>query len=202
MREAASANPGKEETRVRKQAKSQQEKPRLAWAECVPRVVCVAGTCVTLLTGPGCATPSGPEVVTFPPSLQPQRVECTKEAVKSMYDLGIGVGLKTLGRFDVEKTPSRLLVREGPGNFLVLWLDYQVGNLPQKTPAYGQIIIGKKRVYVRIHTLRTAQGELRPVCMEVWDREGGVGLIREDDGTGDTAKVFSNFDVEAVERFH
>jgi serine/threonine-protein kinase len=72
--------------------------------------------------------------------------------------------------------------------------------LPGATALSGRLIFAD-RVYGRL-TEAEVNGRTVPVCFELEDRTERVrGLVREPNGSADTAKIFSSVTVKAVRKF-
>jgi hypothetical protein len=57
------------------------------------------------------------------------------------------------------------------------------------------------RVYGRCSSARTEDGATHPVCFELLDTSGNLGIPRRDESTGDTARVLSVMLVRPVSQF-
>jgi serine/threonine-protein kinase len=114
-----------------------------------------------------------------------------------MAQWGIKPGNTHIATFFAERENARVIsVSEGPTSV------YIRGGQFAKMPAVeltGRLIFGD-RVYGRI-TGAKVDGYTFPVCFELQDHiEHGRGLVREPNGSADTAKVWSSVTLETVTR--
>jgi len=94
--------------------------------------------------------------------------------------------------------PRYISVREGPASFR-LTVPYR--KLPAGTELSGQLYFSD-RIYGRITSARTPQGQRYPVCMELLDTDNPRGLLREGEAAEPgAARVFWLVLFEAVSRF-
>jgi serine/threonine-protein kinase len=153
----------------------------------IKKAVAMAGACTAL----GCP---GTQVRPPPPEPKP----CPPGAVKAMAERGIGRSNRSIGSLFMEPADPQL-TPVSPG-----WTSVRVigdwNKLPGGTILSGELIFGEKRVYGRLIQARTGDGTF-PVCIELWDENGGRGLVRRGDSGPNTAKVFSTMDLKAVEHF-
>jgi serine/threonine-protein kinase len=117
-----------------------------------------------------------------------------------MEKLGIRVGADGTATFFFEdKHVQPTTVTEGMVN-----VKYARGlpeDLPQNSTLSGRLIFGE-RVYGRLTRARSEDGTLDiPVCLEIWDRHGGRGLIDLGKRGPTTATVLSTVNVRAVREF-
>ena len=105
------------------------------------------------------------------------------------------------GRFlGTHGKPHFISIREGQES-VAFELTYPFRQLPAGTELYGQLFFSD-RIYGRITSARTPQGERYPVCMQLLDTDGPRGLLRE--GEGDepgSIRVFSLVLFEGVSLF-
>jgi serine/threonine-protein kinase len=71
--------------------------------------------------------------------------------------------------------------------------------LPSAAELSGRLILAD-RVHGRLTEVKV-NGRTFPVCFELDDEQGGRGVVREPNGSADTAKVFSTVYVRAVRKF-
>ncbi|HEX8825457.1 MAG TPA: serine/threonine-protein kinase, partial [Archangium sp.] len=160
--------------------KDDSEKPQQKKQKVRSRVAKVGLVCTTLT---GC-TAAAPQHVVRP---TPEPAPCPAGAVETMKKLGIAYTTHD-ATFLTPRTMN-LTVQEGDTTIKVL-LDWQ--GLPGDTLLYGRLIFGEGRVFGRLTEARTPSGDTFKVCLEVWDIEGGRGVIREPDGGPGLARVFSS----------
>ena len=152
------------------------------------KALCVGVTSAAL----GCAgTPVRPE---------PPPEPCPPGAVEAMEKLGIRLGDEGTATFFFEgKHVQPTTVTEGVVN-----VRYALGlaeDLPQNSRLSGRLIFGE-RVYGRLTRARSPDGSVNiPVCLELWDRQGGRGLIDLGKRGPTTATVLSTVSVRAVREF-
>ncbi|MBZ4414698.1 protein kinase [Myxococcus sp. XM-1-1-1] len=130
---------------------------------------------------------------------EPPPEPCPPGAVAAMEKLGIRVGNEGLGTFFFEaKNVQPTTVTEGMVN-----VSYArgLGDMPQNSRLSGRLIFGE-RVYGRLTRARSKDGTIDiPVCLELWDRQGGRGLIDLGKRGPTTATVLSTVDLKAVREF-
>ncbi len=147
----------------------------------------VMGSACTALACPGAQVLRSPEPKPCPPG-----------AVEAMKERGISPGYVHGGTFFLvlEKGPQVTTVSEGRTNVRLIgpW-----GTMKGGTIFSGELIFGE-RVYGRLTQART-KDESFPVCIELWDEEGGRGLKREPNDGPNTAKVFSTMTLRVVSHF-
>ena len=114
-----------------------------------------------------------------------------------MNKLGIKMGERRWATFPIEGNPHFISVREGRTE-IELFAGWE--QLPPGTLLSGRLIFGDARVYGRLTSAHTSEGEL-PVCLELLSTGLERGLERKPDGAPDSARVFSSTFVRAVERF-
>jgi serine/threonine protein kinase len=154
----------------------------------VKKAIATAGACTAL----GC-----PGTQVRPP---PESKPCPPGAVEAMKARGIRVGGEDPATLLLDRVEPRRVTVSGS------WINvrpvgYWRALSDRQGILSGELIIGERRVYVRLTQARTEDGTF-PVCMELWDREGGGrGLIRKDDGGPNAAQVFSEVDLKAVDHF-
>jgi hypothetical protein len=150
----------------------------------VKKAIAAAGACTAL----GC-----PGAQVRPP---PEPAPCPPGAVEAMKERGIRVGERETGTFFlVPKSMEPTVVSEGWTNVRVAGRWGTMGGAILS----GELIFGD-RVYGRLTQARR-KNDTFPVCIEVWDVDGGRGLIREPNGGPNTAKVFSSMKLQAVDHF-
>ena len=176
----------------RKDASTQQRK------QPGPARSAVATTLCTAAVGALAAGCPGAQVRATPP---PEA--CPPGALETMQRLGISTGDEAGSNFP-GASPGRITVREGPGARLVLGTP--MGQLEAGTVLTGRLLFGKERVYGRFTEAQRPSGETYRVCLEPWGypKEGyGAerGMLREPNGSADTAKVLAGPRLKAVERF-
>jgi serine/threonine-protein kinase len=117
-----------------------------------------------------------------------------------MEKLGIRVGDEGTATFFFEPMHVQpTTVTEGMVN--VLYLHRLAEDLPQNSTLSGRLIFGE-RVYGRLTRVRSEDGSVNiPVCLEIWDRQGGRGLIDLGKRGPTTATVLSTVNVRAVREF-
>ncbi|XXF78086.1 protein kinase [Myxococcaceae bacterium GXIMD 01537] len=152
------------------------------------KAAAVASTCATL----GCA--GTPPIVRSEPEPEP----CPPGAVEAMKKLGIRVGDSGSASFIFGDENVRLFtVTEGMVN---VRYGRGLGDL-RGTRFSGRLIFGE-RVYGRLTRAISFDGKLNiPVCLEIWDPEGGRGLIHLRPPGPTKAHVLSDFYLHAVEAF-
>jgi len=149
----------------------------------------------TLATAGACAALGCPGAQVRPP---PEPRPCPAGALDAMKKLEIPVGDLHAGSFFLKPgmgSAQDTTVREG-------WTSIRlVGRWGKLTGGIfsGELIFGE-RVYGRLTQAQTPEGTF-PVCIEMYDEEGGRGLIRSPNGAANTAKVFSTMNLVAVDRF-
>lgn len=147
----------------------------------------VAGACITLAC-------TGPQVRPAPP---PE--DCPEEVVTTMENLGIELGSKLNATFTPYTFPPRVITVRGGGAQVVMnggYSDQFRGN----TVLSCQLTLSD-RVYGRCNWARNTYGKSFPVCFQLHDGEGPVGLRRETEGGADTAEIFNSFFIKPVRRF-
>jgi serine/threonine protein kinase len=149
----------------------------------VKKALAAAGACTVL----GC---TGTQV-----RPDPEPKPCPPGAVEAMKERGIDVGSESVGfLLPREEDNQWTAVSEG-------WINVRPNFGPWKafpggSMLSGHLTFGEKLASIRLTQARTKNGTF-PVCIEAWDRdEGHRGLFRRDDG-----KVFSSFDLRAVDHF-
>jgi eukaryotic-like serine/threonine-protein kinase len=142
-------------------------------------------------TGSACA--SGPKVIPPPP---PE--ECppgAQEAMKrvDIYNTASGVLFAPVK----VPIPSFVPVRQGPvtANGLGPW-----GALPDRTVFSGKLFFGTNRVYGRFTEARLPNGEVVPVCLEMY-RNGALGVPMVKGSTPEQAIIGSSVTVASVYHF-
>ncbi|AEI66275.1 serine/threonine-protein kinase [Corallococcus macrosporus] len=131
---------------------------------------------------------------------EPPPEPCPPGAVEAMEKLGIRLGDEGTATFFFEgKHVQPTTVTEGMVN-----VRYALGlaeDLPQNSRLSGRLIFGE-RVYGRLTRARSPDGSVNiPVCLELWDRQGGRGLIDLGKRGPTTATVLSTVYVRAVREF-
>ncbi|MBZ4416097.1 serine/threonine-protein kinase [Myxococcus sp. RHSTA-1-4] len=150
------------------------------------RVVGAAITCSALTGCPGA------QVRPAPPS-----EECPPGAVETMANWGIKPGHDHLATFETEHSARVIAVSEGRTTLYITGGQFK--NMPA-VELSGRLIFGD-RIYGRL-TGAKVNGRTAPVCFELEDLTERVrGLVREPNGSADTAKVFSSVTVVAVRKF-
>ncbi len=131
------------------------------------------------------------------PSVPPPE-ECPPGAVDTMLGpLGFEIRQEYYATFaDPQGNSMPLSVREDTP----LWLRTS-GKLTTDTLLFGRLFFGEKRVYGRFTQLQLPTGETYPVCLELRDRNEGLGIELKARLGPDTARVFSSVRVRAVRRF-
>jgi serine/threonine-protein kinase len=89
-------------------------------------------------------------------------------------------------------------VRKGPGAVILLIHDW--GDAPQGTELTGELFFGDERVYGRFTQARIRGGDWFPVCVQLRDLDGTLGLPITGRPGADTALVNQNFSLEAVRK--
>lgn len=149
----------------------------------------VLGAAITCSALTGCP---GAQVRPAPPA-----EECPPGAVETMAKWDIEPGKNHLASFLSRGDPRVITVSEGRTTV------YIKGGQFEDMPAAklsGRLIFAD-RVYGRL-TEAEVDGRTLPVCFELEDRTERVrGLVREPNGSADTAKVFSSVTVKAVSKF-
>jgi hypothetical protein len=115
-----------------------------------------------------------------------------------MDQLGIDVGDEGVATFFFTGHNAQpITVTEG-----MVKLNLQkLGDLPQGSTLAGRLVFGA-RVYGRFTRARSKDGKINvPVCIEIWDFDGGRGLPDEGARGSTTATVLSDFYVRAVKEF-
>jgi serine/threonine-protein kinase len=152
---------------------------------------CVTAACCAVLGG--CA--GSPPV-----RLAPKPEACPDDAVATMKKLGIHMGDKAGGTFlQAIENAKRVPINQ----FSTFMLLDPFGELRGGTVLSGRLIFAEGRVYGRFTQARQVKskgGQTYPVCLELqYLGKRGVEIKRD---TGpDSAVVFSEADVEAVDRF-
>jgi hypothetical protein len=153
----------------------------------VKKGIATAGACAAL------AACSGPQVR---PAPEPK--PCPPGAVQAMKERGIGVSTRSFGTFLPVGGGSMQFTTVSPGwtnvRLLREWGDVRAGTILS-----GELIFGE-RISGRLTQARAKDGTF-PVCIELWDEEGGRGLIWEPNGGPNTAKTWSTVTLEAVDHF-
>lgn len=148
-----------------------------------------------LVTGAACTALACPGAQVRPP---PEPKPCPPGAVEGMKERGITKWTEEAGTFFlvVGKGMQFTTVSEGWTSVRLLgrW-----GTLKTGTILSGELIFGE-RVYGRLTQARTEDGTF-PVCIEMWDEEGGRGLKREPNGGSNTAQIWSTMTLRAVDHF-
>ncbi|HZI11621.1 MAG TPA: serine/threonine protein kinase, partial [Myxococcus sp.] len=155
----------------------------------VKQALGVAGLCLTL----ACAS-SSPQV--RPP---PEPEDCPARSLKAMEALDIKLG---------KQLPARFV----GGGYAGTYLDVRQGNWKVElgggasakftsTTVLSCYLTLSDRVYGRCPSARTRDGTTHPVCFELLNTNGDLGTPREDDSTGDTARVHSTLRVRPVSRY-
>jgi serine/threonine-protein kinase len=148
------------------------------------------GTAVLCSALTGCP---GTQVRPAPPA-----EACPEGAWETMAKWNIKPGDNHLASFDPSKGARFITVREGRTTVYITGGDLK--GLRGGNPMSGRLIFGD-RIYGRL-TEVTVNGSTFPVCFELEDHtEGGRGLVREPNGSADTAKTFSTVTVKAVSKF-
>jgi serine/threonine-protein kinase len=185
---ASSAMPSEDSTLVTTFKAVQSKKPSTP----IRAVRKLAGAAITCSALAGCP---GAPVRSAPPSAPPAE-PCPEGAVEAMAKWNIRPGLTLAGTF-IPRGARVITVSEGRTTVFL------VSDPGFKTPdaeLSGRLIFAD-RVYGRL-TEAKVNGRAFPVCFELHDGyERKRGLAREPNGSADTVKVFSSFDVEAVSEF-
>jgi serine/threonine-protein kinase len=148
------------------------------------------GTAVICSALTGCP---GAQVRPAPPA-----EACPEGAWETMAKWNIRPGDNHVASFDPMRWPRYITVREGRTTVYITGGDLK--GLRGGNPMSGRLILGD-RIYGRL-TEVTVNGSTFPVCFELEDHtEGGRGLVREPNGSADTAKTFSTVTVKAVSKF-
>jgi len=155
------------------------------------------GAATAICMGLSCS--SAPVRPAWPPP--PPPADCPPGAVQTM-EKEFGIRLPesvAYGHFWGETgKPRYISVREGPASFR-LTVPYR--KLPAGTELSGQLYFSD-RIYGRITSARTPQGQRYPVCMELLDTDNPRGLLREGEAAEPgAARVFWLVLFEAVSRF-
>nr|AHE14564.1 putative serine/threonine protein kinase [uncultured bacterium] len=147
----------------------------------------VAGACLTLAC-------TGPQVRPAPP---PE--DCPEEVVTTMEELGIDIGFKVSAQFTGYTGDPRVITVRGGGAQVRLDGGYS-DQFRGSTVLSCQLTLSE-RVYGRCNWARNTYGKSFPVCFQLHDSEGPVGLLRETEGGPDSVGVFNAFSVKPVRRF-
>jgi serine/threonine-protein kinase len=148
----------------------------------------LAGAALTCSALTGCP---GAQVRPAPPA-----EECPPGAVETMAKWNIKFGENHPATLDPRGEGRVITAGEGRTTVYIL-TDFE--DLRSGTALSGHLILAE-RVYGRL-TTATVDGRTFPVCFELHDIEGGRGLVREPNGSAETAKIFSSVDVRAVRKF-
>jgi serine/threonine-protein kinase len=135
----------------------------------------------------------------------PPPADCPPGAAEGHARLGIEVGDRHdifIAPFDWNKpnVTREVLLSEGnvTADIMGDW-----GNLPSRSPLYGELFFGGGRVYGRFTQARLPNGALVPVCMEMVRmtsfRERGIAI--EPGSTPKKARVENALMVQVVNRF-
>jgi len=155
----------------------------------VKQALGVAGLCLTL----ACAS-SSPQV--RPP---PEPEDCPARSLKAMEALDIDLDEQLVARFVGGGGVGTFLdVRQG--HWKVELVDGASKKFRGKTVLSCYLTLSD-RVYGRCPSARTLDGTTHPVCFELLYANGDLGTPREDDSTGDTARVLSSLRVRPVSRY-
>jgi serine/threonine-protein kinase len=188
--EAAPSLPSEETPSMKPPANEKPRKPSTA-LRAARKVAATAATCSALA---GCPAPQ----VVPTPDAPPPPEECPRGAQESMAKWGIKPGSRNLVLLSKEAdSPDYFDVRAGPIRY------YVSGNwnaLPQDTILSGRLILAD-RAYVRLTQAHPPSGDTFPVCVELWDEEGGRGVLLEPDGPPNGARIIFNATARAVRRF-
>jgi serine/threonine-protein kinase len=149
------------------------------------KVLGTAATCSALLGCPGA------QVRPAPPA-----EACPEGAVETMAKWGIWRGHREGATF-FNPPHAQFITVSGGRTTVYIFGDF--GKLRGDAELSGRLILAD-RVYGRL-TEAKVNGRTFPVCFELYDDDEGRGLIREPNGSADTAKVFSSFDVRPVNKF-
>lgn len=166
-----------------------RSKPKAPSPGSVSKAVCVGAASLTL----ACA---GAPV--SPPSGRPPPEPCPPGAIEAMASFRLssrdiqGTGYFERGNFHL------MTVTEGPS---VVFSGAELKDFPQNSRLSGRLIFGD-RVYGRFTRARSPDGKLDiPVCMELRDINGGLGIVYRGERGPTTAKVTSRFGLQPVEAF-
>lgn len=149
----------------------------------------VAGVAAAACMGAACP---GAQVRPAPP---PE--ECPPGAIEAMEKLGVNVGYRGMVTFEPRENVRLIPVREGP---VLIYLLGNWAKFPRDTRFSGRLIFGEGRVFGRLTTAHSAEGQF-PICLELISFEGKRGVEPEPDGAPDTARIGSTVHLKAVRRF-
>ena len=171
------------------------EKPQQKKTKVLGRAAKVIGTGLVCNALTGCPTPQHVRST-------PEPAPCPAGAVETMADkLGVRIGQRVSGSLtqgptgDITVHEGATSVRLGPR---------RLGEDSGRIFLSGTLTIGEDRVYGRFTEARNLEGDGQPfpVCFEMWDGfKGGRGVIREQNGSPDSARIYSTVDVKAVRSF-
>ncbi|MFP2927221.1 serine/threonine protein kinase [Pyxidicoccus sp. 3LG] len=147
----------------------------------------VAGACLTLAC-------TGPQVR---PAPEPE--DCPQPALTAMEELGIDIGDDVGGTFTGYTGEPRVITVRG-GSASVRLVGGYSDQFRGSTVLSCQLTLGK-RVYGRCNWARNTYNKTFPVCFELRDSSGELGLDREDDGDASSARIFNAFGLMPVRRF-
>ncbi len=151
------------------------------------------GTAV-LLGCVGAACASAPQAVRSGPPPE----ECPPGAVQVMTEK-LEVPLDEVWDSILDEGQSRPIpVSEGYAVAVVL---EELGNQPQRVRVSGNFYFGKDRVYGRFTEALLPNGELVPVCLEMWEEGKRGAEIMERGPRPDIVEIFSVVDLISVDRF-
>jgi len=170
--------------------KTQEKKTKV-----LGRAAKVIGTGLVCNALAGCPTPQQVRPT-------PEPAPCPAGAVEAMADkLGVRVGQNVSASL-TEGPTGDISVHEGSTSAQLG--PRRPGESSGRIYLSGTITIGEERVYGRFTEARDLKGDGQPfpVCFEMWDGfKGGRGVIREQNGSPDSARIYSTVDVKAVRSF-
>jgi serine/threonine-protein kinase len=181
---ASSAMPSEDSTPVMTVTNVQSKQPSTA----IRAARKLAGAAITCSALVGC---TGAQVRSVPPA-----EACPEGALEAMAKWNIEPGDSHPATL-VTQGNARFITVSGGRTAVYVLGDFE--DLPGGTALAGRLIFAD-RVYGRL-TEAQVNGRTFPVCFELDDEQGGRGVVREPNGSADTAKVFSTVDVRAVRKF-
>jgi serine/threonine-protein kinase len=124
--------------------------------------------------------------------------DCPPGAQEAMKKWGIWGQLDCAGFEQAEQGLST--VHQGPGASVIVCEVRGWGAAEAGTELTGELLFGEERVYGRLTEARTPGGDRFPVCVQLRDIDGMLGLRIKGRPAPDTALVTRGFSAEAVRK--